>query len=403
MISSSLPEREGQPHQHKRSDFPTVSVPFDDVVTLYEDAPCGYISTAPDGTIVRVNRTFLNLTGYKATDLVGVRTFAQLLTAGGRIYHETHFAPMLQMHGHVHEIALDVIRADGSRLPALVNSVLERDGSGRPISIRTAVFDATFRREYERELLRAKERAERSERLASELARALQATFIPPPPPDIVGLDIAAVYRSAGDGTEVGGDFYDVFEIAPDDLIVVIGDVSGKGVHAAVVTALARHTIRASAVRHLRPSEMLATLNEVLLRDGTERFCTVALLRLRRVEETWAITMSLGGHPLPMLISGTAAPRPVGRAGTLIGSFPDPALHDVEYVLQSGDSIVLFTDGITEGRRDREFYGEQRLEAVLRRRRASAAELCQALVDDVLHFQRGEPRDDIAVVTIHVP
>ena len=120
----------------------------DDASKLYEQAPCGYLSTTPDGVITKVNRTFLTLTGYERAELVGVRTFAQLLTAGGRIYHETHYAPMLRMQGAAREIALDIVRADGSRLPALVNSVLDRTPYGTPVVVRTSVFDAAERRVY---------------------------------------------------------------------------------------------------------------------------------------------------------------------------------------------------------------------------------------------------------------
>ena len=88
--------------------------------------------------IVKVNRTFLTLTGHAREDIVGRRTFSSLLTAGGRIYHETHYAPMLRMQGRVREIALDVVCADGRRLPVLVNSVLERDADGAPRVIRTS-------------------------------------------------------------------------------------------------------------------------------------------------------------------------------------------------------------------------------------------------------------------------
>src|SRR6185312_12851732 len=120
-----------------------------------------------------------------------------------------------------------------------------------------AVFDATERRAYERELLRAKRRAEESEAHATDLARTLQQTLIPPAPPEIPELDIAAAYRPAGAGDEVGGDFYDIFELASGSWVIALGDVRGKGVQAAVVAALARHTIRAAAVRASQPSEVL--------------------------------------------------------------------------------------------------------------------------------------------------
>jgi serine/threonine-protein kinase RsbW len=140
-------------------------VPWDDDPDdLYEHAPCGYLTTLPDGTVVRVNQTFLTWTGYTRAELVGQRRFGELLTPGGRIYYETHYAPLLRMQDEVHELALDVVRADGRLLPTLVNSTLTRDADGRPRVIRTTVLDATERRGYERELLAARQVAETSER-----------------------------------------------------------------------------------------------------------------------------------------------------------------------------------------------------------------------------------------------
>jgi PAS domain S-box-containing protein len=159
----------------------------DDAEQLYDRAPCGYLSTAPDGTVVKVNQTFLTLTGYRREELVGRRRFVDLLAPGGRIYHETHYAPMLQMQGTAREIALDLVTADRSRVPVLVNAVLERAADGTPRVIRAAVFDARDRREYERELVRAKERAEESEARARALAQTLQQTLVPPAPPTVPG------------------------------------------------------------------------------------------------------------------------------------------------------------------------------------------------------------------------
>ncbi len=230
----------------------------DDPEQLYERAPCGYLTTTPDGTVVKVNATFAALIGYDREDLVGRRSFAELLTAGGRIYHETHFAPLLRMHGTVAEVAFDLVRSDGDRLPVLVNAVLEAEADGSPKLVRIAVFDATHRRAYERELLLAKQRAERSEARAQALARTLQSTLIPPSPPNLPGLDVSAAYRPAGDGEEVGGDFYDVFQIKSGDWVVALGDVCGKGVEAAVVTALVRYSLRALTVQEERAERRAA-------------------------------------------------------------------------------------------------------------------------------------------------
>lgn len=369
----------------------------DDPVELYERAPCGYLSTTPDGTIVKVNGTFLTWTGYERADLVGRRTFAELLSPGGRIYHETHYAPMLQMQGVAKEIALEIVRADGTRLPVLVNSVLERDAGDRVAVVRAALFDATDRREYERELLRAKQRAEASERQAILLARTLQQTLIPPAPPAIDGLDVTAAYRPAGDGSEVGGDFYDVFQVDDDDWVLAVGDVRGKGVDAAVVTALVRYAIRAAAVPHPAPADVLAHVNAVLLRDATDRFCTALVARLRRSGGRWRATVACGGHPLPVLRRGGERPCFVGRPGTLLGVFPEVALHETEIDLRAGDALVLYTDGIVEARAGREFYGDDRLLQVVDVHR-DAPDSAAMIVEDVLEFQGGVARDDAVVV-----
>jgi sigma-B regulation protein RsbU (phosphoserine phosphatase) len=374
----------------------------DDARRLYDLAPCGYLSTTPDGAIVKVNQTFLDLTGYARGELLG-RTFSSLLTPGGRIYHETHYAPMLRMQDSAREIAFDVIRADGSRLPVLVNAVLDRDGEGTPTAIRAAVFDATERREYERELLRAKERAEASEAYATALARTLQQTLIPPTPPDVPRLDVAAAYRPAGSGDEVGGDFYDVFEVGDREWVVAIGDVRGKGAGAAVVTALARYTLRAAAVRMPLPSAALAALNDALLADDTDRFCTVALLRLRDEDGWWSATVSVGGHPLPLLTRAGGPPAEVGEPGSLLGVVTAPDLYDAGVELRPGDALVLYTDGVTDGRSDGELFGERRLADAVVRHAGSATALADGIVADVLAYQAGNARDDIAVVAIRVP
>ena len=374
----------------------------DDPEELYDRAPCGYLTTTPDGTVVKVNATFAALIGYDREDLVGRRSFAELLTAGGRIYHETHFAPLLRMHGTVAEVAFDLVRSDGERLPVLVNAVLEAEADGSPKLIRIAVFDATHRRAYERELLLAKERAERSEARAQALARTLQSTLIPPSPPNLPGLDVSAAYRPAGDGEEVGGDFYDVFQIKSGDWVVALGDVCGKGVEAAVVTALVRYSLRALTVQEEHPSAVLRALNLILLDDGTDRFCTVVLVRLRLEPDGWVATISSGGHPLPLHASEDGTVTEAGESGSLVGVLPTVAVHDTEIRLVPGDLLVMYTDGVTEGRRGDEFFGENRLTDSVREHRGAVLP-AEGILGDVLAFQKGTARDDIAVVAVRVP
>jgi phosphoserine phosphatase RsbU/P len=372
----------------------------DDAEKLYDNAPCGYLSTTPDGTIIKVNQTFLTLTGFTRAELVGRRRFVDLLSGGGRIYHETHYAPMLRLQDKAREIALDLVRADGRRLPVLVNAVLERDEEGAPRLIRAAVFDATDRRTYEQELLRAKERAEAGEAQAAALARILQQTLIPPVPPTVPGLDIAARYRPAGEGAEVGGDFYDVFQLGPDDWVAVLGDVCGKGPEAAVVTALLRYAIRAAVVADPDPQAAFKVTNDVLLRHDTERFCTALLVRLHRQPEHWVATICAAGHPLPVLVEPDGSSRLVGEPGALLGTDLFPEVTATTLPLTSGRRLLLYTDGVTEARCGSREYGDDRLLTVASAAAPGAAALVDEVLGDVVAFQPGSPRDDIALLAI---
>jgi signal transduction histidine kinase len=154
---------------------------------LYESAPCGYLSTLPDGVIASANRTFLDWVGAERNDLVGRRRFQDFLGIGGRIFYETHLAPLLQMQGFVNEIAFDLTCAEGHLLPVLGNIVQKRDAGGRPVAHRITLFNATDRRKYERELLAARRKAEQAtedlrrlnetleERVAHEVAERMKA------------------------------------------------------------------------------------------------------------------------------------------------------------------------------------------------------------------------------------
>jgi phosphoserine phosphatase RsbU/P len=388
VVSAVVPHSDGPPGAPERPE------------DLYDDAPCGLLSLRPDGTVVTANRTFLRWTGFEHATLVGTG-FRELLAPGDRIFYETHYAPLLQMQDEVREIAVTLVCPRG-RLPVLLNSVLVRAADGAPRAIRIAVFLALDRRSYERELLSARRRAEESEARARLLARTLQDSLLPPDLPRVPGLDLGAVYRPAGSGDEVGGDFYDVFSTAPGDWMVVIGDVVGKGVAAATLTSFVRYTMRAVAMHLRHPRTVLAALNDALLEQHAERVCTVALARVRLAEGGPAhVTICLGGHPRPLLVRRHGDPVPVGRFGTVLGALASPALHETTTSLMPGDALLLYTDGVVEGRRDGRFFGEERLSALvgsLRDRDAAtvAGEVAAAAVD----HQRGTPADDIAVVVV---
>lgn len=135
---------------------------------LYENAPCGYVSTLTDGAFIKVNQTFLDWTGYQREELLVGRRFQDLLTVAGKIFHETHYAPLLRMQGFANEIAFDLVCRDGRHLPILVTAVQKRDASGTPVLNRITIFNASDRREYERELQAARRKAEQALQLRDQ-------------------------------------------------------------------------------------------------------------------------------------------------------------------------------------------------------------------------------------------
>lgn len=370
----------------------------DDPVAFYERAPCGYLSTTHDGTIIRVNETFLDWTGHRREDLVGKRAFVDLISPGGRIFHETHYRPLLEMQDRVREIALELVCATGERLPVLANSVLERDADGHPVVVRTAVFDATERRRYERELLAAKDRAEQAEAAARRMVDTVQRSLLPPPLPTIDGLDLGAVYRPAGDGDELGGDFYDAFRGQDGSWFVVVGDVQGKGIEAAIVTGVARDSLRAASVVGSRPSDALMVLNGVLRGAGTKRFVTAAVLRFRQRGPGWNLTFALGGHHRPLICRQGGDAEALGAPGALLGVFDDPTFPESTIQLDPGDLVVVCTDGVLEARRGDELFGDERYRRTVDANRGPAADVATGVLDAVLEFGGRRPTDDIVVV-----
>jgi phosphoserine phosphatase RsbU/P len=149
------------------------TIPEEDLTDLYDNAPCGYLSLLPDGRIYMVNATFLNWTGYKRDRIVGTY-MRDLLNVGARIFYETHFAPLLRMQGFFNEVALDVTKADGSRLAVLANAVEKRDDDDAVLFIRISLFQATDRRRYEREILEIQAQTEAARRELTTINAALE-------------------------------------------------------------------------------------------------------------------------------------------------------------------------------------------------------------------------------------
>ncbi|MGD0698284.1 MAG: SpoIIE family protein phosphatase [Trebonia sp.] len=376
----------------------------DDPDELYDNAPCGYLSTLPDGTIIKANATFLAWIGYRGEALIGKRRFQDLLATGDRIFYQTHAAPLLLMQGMLREIAVQVVSAYGERLPLLMNALLKRGEDGEPVVVRTVFFDASERLAYERELIAARQRAEESEARARVLAQTLQQSFLPPAIVTVPGLDVGGAYRPAGDGSEVGGDFYDVFQTSLATWGVVLGDACGKGAAAAVVTALARYTVRAEAMHVRSPAGVLAGLHQALLSYYPRTFCTVLFLLLDQVPDGHRLTMATGGHPLPLCRRADGSIETLGQPGRFLGMVKAADVSESTAVLRPGDRVVLYTDGVTEARAGDAFFGESRIAEVLADSAGLPAQAAaDALVAAAVAFQHGQARDDIAVVVLSKP
>lgn len=384
----------------------------DSAEDLYEHAPCGYLSTLLDGQIAKVNTTLLDWLGYERGDLVGRKHFSDLLSVGGRLYHETHYAPLLRMQGEISGIALELKAADGSRLPVLVTSTVKTGSDGQPLLIRTTVFDARDRRAYETELLRARQEAEREREHLKRLNATLQKTLLPPALANVPGLNVAAHYHIAS-ADEVGGDFYDLFPLAAGTWGLFLGDVCGKGAAAAAVTSLARYTLRAAAVYDPDPAAVLGNLNTVLNHEysGTDpRFCTVifGLLTPYGDQGGFRITLASGGHPSALLMraDGTADYLPT-PGGQLIGVLPDAHIATTTIRLNPGDTLLLHTDGLTEahtastGATDR--YGDEALLDFARTLAPTTATDTIVAIRDLLDTFGTGVDDDTAVLAINVP
>jgi len=285
---------------------------------------------------------------------------------------------------------------------------------GRTIGAVTLVSSGPDRRYDEEDLLLAEDLAYRCALAAdnarlyrdrSEIARVLQRSLLPPLLPEIPGVEVGAEYLSVGESSQVGGDFYDLINTVEDGWICAIGDVRGKGVEAASVTALARYTIRAITMKDDRPSEVLAALNEAMLRQLPEdRFCTVACIRLEPEDGSAGVgvDVSRAGHPPPLLVRTDGTVEEVGCTGRVLGVFPDAELTDSSLRLMPGEALVLYTDGITEARSpDGGFFGEDRLRRLLGSYAGcDAVTFAARIKDDVLDFQEGDLRDDLAVLVL---
>ncbi len=232
----------------------------------------------------------------------------------------------------------------------------------------------------------------------TELSRTLQESLLPRALPEINGLEVAAGFRPLG--TEVGGDFYDVFQLGSSNWAAVVGDVCGKGPEAAGLTSLMRDTLRAGALRRESPQSTLSLLNEAILEaSGDGRFCTAAYARFDLDGSPSRLVVCNGGHPPPLLLHKDGRVESIGPSGTLLGIYTDPSLTDTEAQIEVGDLVMLYTDGLFEAPPG-EVEGVDIERMLSGCAGLSAEETAARIEQEVLERHGGVLHDDIAILVL---
>jgi phosphoserine phosphatase RsbU/P len=358
---------------------------------LFEDAPCGYVTSDANGVITRVNRTFETLVGHSRDALVGL-PFQRLLSIGARIFYETHYAPLLQMQGAVREIAVELVRADGTTVPALLNATLQRDASGAAQTIRTAVFEATERRSYEHALLEARDR---EHEVAAALQRGLLGGELPTDP----ALELAVSYRPAVEGLDVGGDWYDAFLLEDHRLAIAVGDVVGRGIGAGTAMGQLRSAARAVAATGRGPGAVLEALDAYARRHDVGQMTTLVYAEVDL--RTGTMVMASAGHP-PLAVAAPGAPAAFvweGRSAPLDAEHRPRPRDETTLALAPGSVLLLYTDGLVE-RPDRSIQDglDDVLRELERTRERTPVELIAAVEHALLDADR--PADDVCVLAL---
>jgi serine phosphatase RsbU (regulator of sigma subunit) len=287
---------------------------------------------------------------------------------------------------------VQLLEARGRVLGALT---LVSAGSGRHFT----TADLALAEEFGRRAALAIDNA----RLYSErdhVARALQSSLLPPSLPAIPGASVTARYQAAGEGNEVGGDFYHVFQVDEHAWWFAIGDVSGKGPEAAAIAGLARHTLRALALQERSPRRLLTTLHETLtLGEGHGEFCTVCCALLQPHERGARLSIACGGHPPPIIRRAGGPVEVATVSGPLLGMPVELAFVEQSVELEHGDLFVLYTDGVTEAHhRNQPMFGQRRLIDVIGGAPDDVDAVADAILAAVTAYGPPEPRDDVAVV-----
>ncbi|MET9652389.1 SpoIIE family protein phosphatase [Streptomyces sp. NPDC006460] len=243
-----------------------------------------------------------------------------------------------------------------------------------------------------------------SERVA--ISQSLQRSLLPPGLPDVPGVEVDVIYRAAGEGNEVGGDFYDLFPIRDNAYGFAIGDVCGTGPEAAAVTGLARHALRLLAREGFGGPAVLERLNAAILDEGARsRFLTLLYGELWPQEDGSALLKVVcAGHPLPLRLSQDGTVVPAADPQPLLGVLEDLELYEQTITLDPGDVLLCVTDGVTERREGTRMLGDDGLAEVLRTCTGLTAGAVSArILRAVERFAQEPASDDMAILAMRIP
>lgn len=377
--------------------------------SIFEAALDCIVTMDADGLVLDFNPAAETTFGYareavrgrRLADLIVPEELREAHTEAVRRYLATRRPAILNRR-----LELTGMRSDGSLLP--VELTVTRLGTSEPPTFAGFVRDLTDRRRTEERIAQLLEReqaaraqAEAAERSARGVSEALQRSLLPPHLPDIPGLELGALYEAASEDSMVGGDFYDVFPVAGDRWGIVIGDVSGKGAAAASLTALVRYTLRTAAIRERDPRAVLRVVNEALLREPRDNaYCTLAYAVLQ-VADAVRLCVAVAGHPPPLVAGADGTTRTAGRPGTLLGAVAEPAFERDDVVLERGETLLLYTDGMTEAQTDGGLLGEAGLSRLVSRCAGRPPAALLACLAAAVHDRDGRGvTDDIAMLAL---
>ncbi len=349
-------------------------VPHENTV---EESFCQYVVRSHEELVVTDASADPRTRDNPSVGPMGVRAWAgfPLLAPGGEVLGS--FCIVDTTPRHWSEQDIDVLRALAG-------------AATREIALRSVIFE---------------EQAARNR--AETLAQTLQQSLLPPIPPEIPGLEVATRFHPAGNGTELGGDFYDVFQSGIDKWSFLIGDVCGKGIEAAKVASLARHAMGVAAIRHAGPIEVLSWLNETVLArsPAPDRHLSAFYGDLRVTDNSCNVQMASAGHVPPILRRADGTTERVEMVGPLVGLWADFETTSVRVSLSRGDSLVLYTDGVSEARSNGKFFGEDGVLNLVKSAQPhdDADSLAHRILDAALAFSGGTMSDDVAILVLRLP